>query len=126
MKPPKSPDTAAPSTLAWWKCPGVVYFVAASDPPIAIKIGMAAVTGSRDLGATLTRRLSQVQSSNHERIRLMGVIEFKDGDYPTREAEARERKLHSEFSKHCRFKAETRGAEWFDAVPELLEHIEGG
>lgn len=129
MNPPKSVETALPSTVAWWKNPGVIYFIAAGEPPIAIKIGMAAITekNNRNLTNTIVRRLSKIQSSNHERIRLLGVIHFTHetyGPYPTREAEAKERELHNEFKSHCRFAAYTCGAEWFNPVPELLARIE--
>jgi hypothetical protein len=124
VKTPITAELASPSTVAWWKKPGVIYFIAAGEPPVAIKIGMAAITGDRDLKATISRRLSQIQSSNHELIRLLGVIHFTQGEYPTRDAEAKERELHDEFRGHCRFAEYTRGAEWFKAVPELLARIE--
>jgi hypothetical protein len=116
-----------PSTVAWWKNPGVIYFVAAGKGPSAIKIGMAAITGHLDLTATIVRRLSQIQSSNHERICLLGVIHFthdNSGEHPTREAEVKERELHEEFEHLCRFAPYTRGAEWFDPSDKLLERIE--
>ena len=87
---------------------------------------MAAIT-NRDLGATIVRRLSQIQSSNHERIRLLGVIHFTQdtyGLYPTRAAEVKERELHIEFKRLCRFAPYSRGAEWFNPAPELLARIE--
>ena len=124
MKPPKAVEKSAPSMIAWWKNPGVLYFIAAGDPPVAVKIGMAAITGNRSLRDTVVRRLSQIQSSNHELIRLLGIIHFTEGDYPTRNADARERELHNEFEHLCRFKAYTRGAEWFSASQELLTRIE--
>ena len=124
MKPPKSVEGCSPSTVAWWKNPGVIYFIAAGEPVIAIKIGMAAITQNRGLRATIVRRLSQIQSSNHERIRLLGVIHFTQGQYPTRDADAKERELHNEFKHLCRFAAYTRGAEWFNPARELLARIE--
>jgi hypothetical protein len=127
VKPPKPVEVSSPSTVAWWKNPAVIYFIAAGERPEAIKIGIAAITGNRDLRATIVRRLSQIQSSNHERIRLLGVIQFTHdtyGEYPTRCAEAKERELHNEFELLCRFPAYTRGAEWFDPSPELLARIE--
>jgi hypothetical protein len=126
VKPPKPFEASFPSTRAWWKNPGVIYFIAAGEPPIAIKIGMAAITGN-DLTATIVRRLKQIQSSNHERIRLLGVIHFTHDTYglsPTRDAEIKERELHCEFEHLCRFAKYTRGAEWFKAAPELLARIE--
>ncbi len=124
MKPPKPIEVCSPSTVAWWKNPGVIYFIAAGEPPVAIKIGIAAITSTRDLTATIVRRLSQIQSSNHERIRLLGVIHFTHGPHPTRDAEAKERELHTEFEHSCRFAPYTRGAEWFNPSPELLARIE--
>jgi hypothetical protein len=126
VKPPKAVEASSPSTIAWWKNPGVIYFIAAGESPIAIKIGMAAITGNRDLRTTIVRRLSQIQSSNHERIRLLGVIQFTHdtyGEYPTWCAEAKERELHNKFKHLCRFAAYTRGAEWFDSHPELPARI---
>jgi hypothetical protein len=124
MRPPKAAAEASATTVAWWRCPGVVYFVAAAEPPVAVKIGVAAQTGTGDLKAVLVRRLSQIQSSNHEAVQLLGVIPFTEGEHPMRDAEARERKLHLEFSHLQRFKPNTRGCEWFTAVPELLAQIE--
>jgi hypothetical protein len=88
---------------------------------------MAAITSKRDLTETIVRRLSQIQSSNHELIRLLGVIHFTHdayGLYPTRDAETKERELHTEFRYLCQFAEYTRGAEWFKAAPELLARIE--
>jgi len=127
VKPPKPVEASSPSTVAWWENPGVIYFIAAGEPPVAIKIGMAAITGNRDLKATIVRRLSQIQSSNHERIRLLGVIHFThdtNAPYPTRDADVKERELHNEFEHLCRFAAYMRGAEWFNPAPELLARIE--
>jgi hypothetical protein len=123
MKPPKAASESSTSTRAWWSCPGVVYFLSVGEPPVAIKIGMAAQTGTNDLRATVVRRLSQTQSSNHERVQLLGVIYITEGEYPTRQAEAKERELHSEFQHLQRFKSYTRGAEWFTSSPELLARI---
>lgn len=124
MKPPKSIEVCSSSTLAWWKNSGVIYFIAAGEPPVAIKIGVAAITGNRSMKATIVRRLTQIQSSNHERVRLLGVIQFIDGPHPTRDAEAKERELHTEFSYLRRFAEYTRGAEWFNPAPALLARIE--
>lgn len=123
MKPPRPASESSASTVAWWSCPGVVYFLAAGEPPIAIKIGMAAQTGKKDLRSAILRRLSQIQSSNHEPVQLLGVIHFTEGEHPTRQAEARERELHAEFEHLQRFKPYTRGAEWFAPSPELLARI---
>ena len=124
MKPPKPASESSASTVAWWSCPGVVYFLAAAEPPVAVKIGVAAQTGKRSLRAVVVRRLSQIQSSNHEPVQLLGVIPFTEGEYPMRDAEARERELHGEFSQLQRFKSYSRGAEWFTVSPELLARID--
>src|SRR6266581_3547313 len=52
-----------------------------------------------------------------------GVIHFTQGDFPTRDAEARERELHIEFQHLQRFKRYGRGAEWFTSSPALLARI---
>jgi len=124
MKPPKPVEASSASTIAWWKNPGVIYFIGAGEGPVAIKIGMAAITGNRDLRSTIVRRLSQIQSSNHELIQLLGVVRFTEGPYPARNADARERELHIEFERLRRFAAYMRGAEWFNPSPELLARIE--
>lgn len=120
-------EAASPNTVAWWRNSGVIYFIAAGEPPVALKIGMAAITGNRDLRATVVRRLSQIQSSNHEHIRLLGVIHFTHdsyGEYPTWHADAKERDLHEKFKHLCRFAAYARGGEWFNPDPNLLACIE--
>lgn len=123
MKPPKDPLSATESTLEWWSSPGLVYFVSVGSPPIAVKIGMAAQTKKNTLRSTVIRRLSQIQSSNHELVKLIGIVYFTDGEYPTRNAEILERELHLEFEHLQRFKKHSRGAEWFTAEPELLEKV---
>jgi hypothetical protein len=127
VKPPKPIEDSSTSTVAWWKNPAVIYFIAVGEPPVAIKIGIAAITGNRDLRATIVRRLSHIQSSNHERIRLLGVIQFTHdthGSHPTRDAEAKERELHIEFDHLRLFGRYKRGAESFKPAPELLSYIE--
>lgn len=124
MRPPKSADLASDSTRQWWACPGVVYFLGVGDPVIAVKIGMLAVTRQLSLESALRRRLSQIQTSNHEPVHVLGVIHFSDGEYPTRDAEIRERELHLEFEHLARFKSGTKGAEWFHSSEELLAKIQ--
>lgn len=124
MKPPKPAELAAESTRRWWSHPGVVYFVAAGKPPKAVKIGMAARTGSHSLKDALVRRMAQIQSSNHELIELLGIMQFETGDFPTRDAEVLERELHHEFRHLQRFQKYLRGSEWFNSSPELLARIE--
>lgn len=124
MKPPPE-TTESPHTERWWKCPGVLYFLGVGDPRAAIKIGMLAQTGASTLRQVVVRRLSQIQSSNHEAVELLGVIYFRNGQhqYPTREADKRERELHIRFQSLRRFKADTRGGEWFTPSEELLRLI---
>lgn len=123
MRPTKSAETASDSTREWWSCPGVVYILSVGDPIVAVKIGMFAVTPKTTLQTAMVRRLSNIQSSNHELVEVYRVCMFTEGDYPTKDAEDFERELHNEFSHLVRFKPGTRGAEWFDAAPELLTRI---
>ena len=125
MKPPAE-TTASPHTERWWKSPGILYFLGVGQPSrIAIKIGMLAQTGANTLRQAVVRRLSQIQSSNHEAVELLGVIYYREGQYkyPTREADARERELHIRFESLRRFKPDTRGGEWFTPSDELLRLI---
>ncbi len=123
MRPTKPADTASESTREWWRCPGVVYFLSVGEPIVAVKIGMFAVTPKTNLRSAMIRRLSNIQSSNHELVEVYRVLTFTDGDYPTKDAEDFEREMHNEFSHLARFKLGTRGAEWFDASPDLLNRI---
>ena len=123
MKPTRSTDGAAASTLAWWRSPGLVYFLSVGEPAIAVKVGMLAAGSKGDLVIAVRRRLSQIQTSNHEHVQLLGAIPFVDGEYPTKAAEDKERELHLKFKHLCRFKLGSRGGEWFTASPELLDHI---
>jgi hypothetical protein len=123
MKPPRSPERASESTRRWWSSPGLVYFLAVGEPVVAVKIGMLAQTRATNLSDALSRRLTGIQSGNHEHVQVLGAIPFTQGDYPTRDAEILERELHLRFEHHCRFELGTRGAEWFDADPEILEHV---
>ena len=123
MQPTKPFEDAAPSTQAWWSCPGLLYFLAVGAPAIAIKIGMLAITPTLSLPEAMRRRLSSIQSSNHELVYVRGVMPFQKGLHPTKDAEDQERALHLKFEHLARFTLGTRGAEWFDASPELLEEI---
>ena len=124
MRPTKSTETASKSTREWWSCPGVVYFLSVGEPIVAVKIGMFAVTPKTTFQSAMVRRLSNIQSSNHELVEVHRVRVFTEGDYPTKDAEDFERELHNEFSHLARFKPGTRGAEWFDASPDLLSRIQ--
>ena len=123
MLPPKPAHEAAQSTRQWWACPGAVYFLGVGKPVVAVKIGMLAITGKMTLQRAIQRRLSQIQTSNHEPIQLLGLIHYATSEFPTRDAEIKERELHLEFAHLCRFKAGTKGSEWFSATPELLAKI---
>ena len=123
MKPPKE-TTDSEHQAAWWSSPGILYFFAVGDPIIAIKIGVAACTRDCSLAQAVRRRFSAIQSSNHETVELLGVVQFQDGKYPTRQAEVVERELHIRFAPLQRFKAYSRGAEWFSSSAELLDYIQ--
>jgi len=86
MKPPKE-TTDNINQAAWWSCPGILYFFAVGDPVIAIKIGVAACTNNCSLLQAVKRRFTAIQTSNHETVELLGVVQFLDGKYPTRQAE---------------------------------------
>src|SRR6266404_641279 len=79
-----------PLMVAWYSLPGLVYFLKAGD---AVKIGVAAQSKGKSLQDAVKRRMTQIQSANHEPIELRGVICFsiEDGDMPTLLAETRER-----------------------------------
>ena len=123
MQPPKDPSLAAPSTVKWWSCPGVVYFLGVGRPTSAVKIGMLAVTENLSVQSAIARRVGQMQTSNHEPLEVLGIIQFSDRDFPTRDAEVKERELHIKFAHLARFKAGTKGAEWFNCSPELLDEV---
>lgn len=97
----------------------VVYFIAAGSNPIkAVKIGVTARN-------TVGTRLRSIQSSNHERIELLKVIEFLGDDLPGLRAEQEESRLHALYSSLQRAKAWTVGAEWFDYAEPLSGFIDG-
>lgn len=100
----------------WYSEPGILYFLAAGTPAIAIKIGVAKRTA-------FAKRFKHIQTSNHEPIELLGVIAFDEGDKPMVKAEAKERQLHRQFAHLQRLVDGTVGYEWFTASPDLLEFI---
>jgi hypothetical protein len=120
MKPAKIPTD--PLMVAWYSLPGFVYFLKAGS---AVKIGVAAQTKGKSLQDAVKRRMTQIQSANHEPIELLGIIYFpaKEGDMPTLQAENRERELHEKFSSLLRFKRYTVGAEWLNLSDELRTYI---
>ncbi len=123
MRPPKDASLAATSTVKWWSCPGVVYFLGVGDPTVAVKIGMLAITERLNIQTAVARRVGQMQTSNHEPIQILGLILFGDCEYPTRQAETVEREMHLKYSHLARFKAGTKGSEWFNSSSELLAEI---
>ena len=113
---PTAETTKSPVQEKWWRSPGILYFIAAGKPPIAVKIGVTT-------RATFMQRFRSIQSSNHEHLELIGAIAFDAGEFPMKDCEDRERLLHLKFPSLQRFKPNTRGAEWFTATPDLLGHI---
>ena len=100
----------------WYSKQGLLYFVAAGRPPVAIKIGVTQATKIRE-------RLKHIQSANHEPIELLGVIRFDCGDKPMLQAERAERELHKRFASTQRLVDWTVGYEWFTTSQELLDYI---
>jgi hypothetical protein len=123
MQPTKPFHLASESTRKWWACPGLLYFLGVGEPVVAVKIGMLAVTPKLDTRMAMTRRLAAIQSCNHELVRVLGVVVRNDGPHPTKDTEDHERALHLEFQQCSLFSANTRGAEWFRATPEVLARI---
>jgi hypothetical protein len=80
MKPPKD-TTESAHTEAWWKCPGILYFLGVGEPRTAIKIGMLAQTGKNTLREAVLRRFSQIQSSNHEAVELLGLDQWRKAQW---------------------------------------------
>ncbi len=74
----------------WYSKQGLLYFIAAGRPPVAIKIGVTQAT-------RMTARLKAIQSANHEPVELLGLIRFDSGDKPLLQAERAERELHKRF-----------------------------
>jgi hypothetical protein len=120
---PQSSTHTERRSSPWYQRPAVIYFFGAGDPPVAIKIGVTtSIPGKRDLKQSIRSRHKQIQSANHEAIRLLGIICFDKGEFPARDAENRERKLHLLFKKP-RFKDNTSGHEWFTSTKELEDYI---
>jgi len=102
-----------PEQDAWERSPGYVYFIAACDPPIAIKIGITVKKGLR-------KRLSAHQGSNHEPLTILKLIPFDNEERPMVSAQRMEQHLHEKFARLQRFEKGWAGSEWFTADPELL------
>ena len=101
----------------WERSPGFVYFLAARTPPLAIKIGVTKQT-------SLLQRLRAIQGSNHEPLRLLGLISTRTSERPMVEAERIEKELHRRFAHLQRFQSGWVGAEWFTSSSDILEFIE--
>jgi hypothetical protein len=101
---------------AWERAPGLLYFVAAGSPPVAVKIGVT----KRE---SLKNRLRAIQTGNHETIEVLGLIAFDDEERPMLAAEAKEKELHAQFAELQRFQHGWVGSEWFTAAPVLLNFI---
>jgi hypothetical protein len=92
-----------------------VYFMAAGDPPEAVKIGVTRPHRMRS-------RLRSLQTGNHRLLRILGLIHF-EGHRAKRRAEELEGELHARFAAQQRFKPGYVGSEWFSAANELLALI---
>ena len=102
---------------AYEQSSGYVYFIAAGEPPAAIKIGVTKAD-------SFAKRLSTHQGSNHEPLRVLGVIESTSGERPMAEAMRLEGELHSRFAHLQRFEKGWVGSEWFSAAPVLMTYID--
>lgn len=100
----------------WYAKSGLLYFIAAGRPPVAIKIGVTQAT-------TMRTRLKAIQSANHEPVELLGVIQFDSGEKPLLQAERAERELHRRFGSSQRLVDWSVGYEWFTTSQELLDYI---
>lgn len=92
---------------------------------VAIKIGMLAVSAQFTLQSAVRRRLSRIQTSNHEPVQVLGRKPCQSGAAPTRDAEALERKSHIEFVHSARLTPDTRGSEWFHSSVRLPQRVSG-
>jgi hypothetical protein len=102
--------------VAHWELqPGFVYFIGAGLPPKAVKIGISTMS-------TMRKRLRTLQTSNHEPLYILGLVDFQEGEKPMALANHLELELHEKFSEQRRFKSGP-GNEWFNATDELLQYI---
>lgn len=98
----------------WERSPGFVYFIAAGDAPVAVKIGISTEV-------TLVDRFNTIKGSNHEPLRFLGVVPFRDSRRPMKDALSHEKELHKKFEK---FQCTGAGSEWFIAALEIRDYIE--
>ena len=96
----------------------VLYFIAAGSPIHAIKIGVAG-------RSRMEKRLRELQSSNHEVLELLGIIEFPKEKFTKHmvDSEERERGLHAQFAHLQRLQKWGVGYEWFNPGKELIDFI---
>jgi hypothetical protein len=117
--PPEKPlPTKSETQDKWERSQAVVYFIAAGQPPVAIKIG---ITGRAE--KSVRHRLRAIQSSNHMFIELLGAIPFEQGKRPMLAAQTHEGELHRQFARLQRFERTWVGSEWFTCDDELLYFI---
>ena len=105
-----------PDQDKWERSPGYVYFIAAGDPMVAIKIGVTIQAGMKT-------RLRAHQTSNHEPLKILAVIPCEGMERPMLEAEKKEKELHTKFVHLQRFESGWVGSEWFTVSDELLKEI---
>ena len=96
----------------WQLQAGFVYFIGAGDPLVAIKVGVSTAT-------TMMGRLRRHQSSNHEVLRILGLIHFEGMEKPMEEANHLEIQLHARFENLRRFSSGP-GTEWLTPSKDLL------
>jgi hypothetical protein len=101
----------------WERSSGFVYFIAAGNPISAVKIGISSQKGFKN-------RMRQIQSANHEPLRILGVIPFEEGERPMMDAIGKEAELHARFSEFRRFKNGWVGSEWFSFSTKIQTAIQ--
>lgn len=100
------------ATINWENSSGYVYFIAAGEPAIAIKIGISTVNDFK-------RRFSTIQGGNHEQLFLLGVMPCANMS----EAMKREQRLHGKYADLQLAEKGWVGSAWFRPSEELLASI---
>ena len=108
----RQPELPPRKYADWSLRKGVVYFIGAGRPTIAIKIGLTQE-------GTIERRLRSIQCSNHEPLELLGFI----GPELMPKIEREEKCLHTRFARYQRIVDGNVGHEWFTAADDLLTFI---
>lgn len=104
---------AKPGKYADWPSrEGIVYFIGAGQPTVAVKIGLTQK-------GTIEQRLRSIQCANHEPLELLGYL----GPALMPEIEGLEKHLHTQFKTHQRIIDGNVGHEWFTASAALLTFI---